>query len=571
MSGEKQPELTPEQQQAQDSALIQGQFTATDAFERVAAMVDGFGIGFGGSGPGGFFGKTSFEGAQLNAMIDLVENSKPSDLELAGEALVAAKDALNDAATELRDYVDSVEWKGESGNEFRRFGGELATHASALATFANAAGTQMKVASTGLASVRNSTPPRDERPFPKKAEDFSLPERTDDNPEYAKALQVEKDRQEAINQMNRLASFYAVSEESLASQQPPKFPGMLDAAVPRPRNVRGVGSDEGGTGTEAGPEGTTVQRSSLSHADPETGSNVPRAETIGAVTPIPAPDTSMQIDSVMAPPPPTTSPSPTPVAPPTGTPSPSGGPVPPVAPGLVNTPRSGTSRPSGPTGASRAGGPPAGRVGQPGATGDRSSSAGRPAPTTGRPGVTGGGPPAGRAGGPGQTTAGRPGMSGQPAAGRAGTSGGTGPRAGRTSGIVGGTPQQRPTSGSSGSRVPRGTVIGGGGTSTGRPPAGRIGQPGVIGANSNGAPRPGGRGTASSNGVVGTPRGGAPGSRPGAGGFTQGGSGLVRGPGRNQPKDEEQERTGSERPDYLTEDEETWAARRRGAVPPVIE
>ncbi|MCL7382339.1 hypothetical protein [Streptomyces sp. 35G-GA-8] len=569
MSGEKQPELTPEQQQAQDSALIQGQFTATDAFERVAAMMEGFGIGFGGSGPGGFFGKTSFEGAQLNAMIDLVKSSNPDDLEDAGDALVKAKAALNKAAEELRGYVESVDWKGESGNEFRRFGGELANHASALATFANAAGTQMKVASTGLASVRNSTPPRDERPFPKKAEDFSLPERTDDNPEYAKALQVEKDRQEAINQMNRLASFYAVSEESLASQEPPKFPGMLKANVPRARDTYVAEESSNGNATDAGSSGIVAPQSATGRTD--IGDSPSRTQALGTVTPVLEPNTSMQIDSVKAPPAPTAGPSATPVTPPTGTPSPSGGPVPPVGPGLVNTSRSGTSRVPGPTGTSRAGGPPVGRLGQPGAAGDRSSSAGRSAPTTGRPGVTGGGPPAGRSGGPGQTTAGRPGTPGQPAAGRAGTGGGTGPRAGRTSGIVGGTPQQRSTSGSSGSRVPRGTVIGGGGASAGRPPAGRVGQPGVIGANANGAPRPGGRGTASSNGVVGTPRGGAAGSRAGAGGFTQGGSGLVRGPGRNQARDEEQERTGSERPDYLTEDEETWAARRRGAVPPVIE
>ncbi|WP_158100681.1 hypothetical protein [Streptomyces fradiae] len=49
------------------------------------------------------------------------------------------------------------------------------------------------------------------------------------------------------------------------------------------------------------------------------------------------------------------------------------------------------------------------------------------------------------------------------------------------------------------------------------------------------------------NGVVGTPR-------------------SQRGKGQ---KNEEQ--PGSERPDYLVEDEETWTSRRRGAVPPVID
>ncbi|WP_307660774.1 hypothetical protein [Streptomyces sp. V1I1] len=41
--------------------------------------------------------------------------------------------------------------------------------------------------------------------------------------------------------------------------------------------------------------------------------------------------------------------------------------------------------------------------------------------------------------------------------------------------------------------------------------------------------------------------------------------------GQQQSGEDEQERTGSTRPDYLTEDEETWTARRRGAVPPVID
>lgn len=284
----------------------------------------------------------------------------------------------------------------------------------------------MKVASTGLTSVRNSAPPRDDRAVPKKVEDFPLPERTDDNPEYAKAVKVEKDRQEAINQMNRLASFYAVSEESLASQEPPKFPGMLNAAVPRPSNdyIREPSGDV--TRADGGPSGVTGQQSVSRREDSGFAEGPPRTEALGVVTPVPGPDTSMRIDTVAAPPAPTTSPSVTPVPSPTGTPSPSGGPFPPVPPGLVNTARSGTSRASGPTGTPRAGGPPAGKASPTGVTGDRSSAAGRSS-TTGRSGVTGGGPPTGRAGAPGQTPTGRPGTTGQPAAGRAGTGGGRAP------------------------------------------------------------------------------------------------------------------------------------------------
>ena len=38
-----------------------------------------------GFGSGGSSGRTSFEGHELNAMIDLIENSKPEHLEEAGK------------------------------------------------------------------------------------------------------------------------------------------------------------------------------------------------------------------------------------------------------------------------------------------------------------------------------------------------------------------------------------------------------------------------------------------------------------------------------------------------------
>jgi hypothetical protein len=134
-----------------------------------------------------------------------------------------------------------------------------------------------------------------------------------------------------------------------------------------------------------------------------------------------------------------------------------------------------------------------------------------------------------------------------------GRAGGPAPAVGRPTGIVGGTPQQRTATGPSGSasRIPRGTVIGGEGAAQARGSVLRPGQAGVVGAQGAAAPRPAGRGTPSVNGVVGTPRGGPA-------------------PRSQRPAGEDEENTGSERPDYLVEDEETWAVRRRGAVPPVI-
>ncbi|MFJ9799509.1 hypothetical protein [Streptomyces sp. NPDC101145] len=571
--GTEEQNLTPEQQQSQDASKIQTTFSATDRLERFSAQFGRMGFGT-GSGPGGFFGKTNFENAPLNAMLDLLEAANPAELEAAGTALEAARKALNDAARDLKKDAAAVELKGVAGTEFQRFAADLAAYTYNLASFANIVGAQMKVASTGLASVRNARPPRDNRPDPKKPTDFPPAERTADNEDYQKAVKAERDRQEAINQLNRLASFYAVSESTLAAQEPPKFPERLKADVPRPTGGlgTGTGADQAGSGARTpamGPGGGSAHAPAGAHPAEFGGApSGPRPPALGP-TPMPgAPDPSMQIDTIAPPAPPVTAPpapAPTPTVPSTST-----GPFtpPPMAPGLPTTgkgPATGRNpvAPAGP----RTAGPTTSQYGRPGVPGGPQVGPGTPgqagrtvapgqASPVGRPGTPGtpGTPAAGRQnviGAPGTNNmVGRPGAPGAPGApvtGRAGAP--ASPVAGRaTTGIVGGTPQQRPaTGGGSGSRIPTGTVIGGQSAAQGRPSAARPATGGVIGANPGAAARSTGRGTPSVNGVVGTPR-----------------SQRARG-----QKDDEQ--PGSERPDYLVEDEETWATRRRGAVPPVID
>ncbi|MFE0274628.1 hypothetical protein ACFWZY_21355 [Streptomyces sp. NPDC058992] len=588
MSENKKP-LTPEQQQAEDATQIRARFGATDAFERFATIMDDIGLGS-GSGPGGFFGRTDFEARQLNEMLDLVENSNPADLESAGEALVKAKNALNKAAKELADYVGRVEWKGEAATEFKRFGDALAKHAYALATFANAAGTQMTVASTGLTSVRNSMPrERDSRLVAKRVEDFALTPNKENNPEYMEAVKVEKNRQEAINQMNRLASFYAVSEESLAAQEAPTFPKALSADVPRPTGV--IREDpSSGAGAGAGSGGGSLGDASLrsaagGSANGTSGPSLP--EALGTAPPVKDRNTAMEIDSVATPAAPTVTTGGTPPSPATGTPSNSSGPLPSV-PTAFGTPARGTSpRATGTPGVPRAGsGPGANAVGRPSATGSgapatgRAGAIGRPGAvgsptasgtqgTLGRPsGPMGTGGTAGRAGAAGASgqgpVVGRPGAAGQSAVGRTSQAPSAGGRAGHSNGVIGGTPQ-RPVSGNAGSRMPKGTVIGAE-TSAQRGSAARPGQSGVIGSGAgNAAHRAAGKGAPTVNGVVGMPRNGVQGT-PRASGPAPG----VRA-GQRQSENQDQERDGSSRPDYLTEDEQTWKAQRRGAVPPVID
>lgn len=582
MSDETQPELTPKEQRQQDQERVQGQLVVTDVTRQFQGVMEAF--GFRGSGSSG---RTSFEGHELNAMIDLIEHSNPEQLEEAGEALWNARSSLNDAARELSDFIGAVDWEGESGTAFRDWGNGLVAHARKLGEFAEAAGTQITVAGTGLASVRNSLPPRDTRLSRKTPDEIEAPKRIEGNPEYEAALKVEKHRQEAINQANRLASYYAVSQETLAAQEPPRFEKTLDVAVPRPQGWGRGGEREPApesTGSEPVGGGSSQSLSEFS----ATGSqksvvNGPGGEAPVAVAPVFEQGTSTEINSVSAPPVPVAPSSTSPAPPPTGPAGPSGGPVLPVANGFVNpVTNSSSRRTKGPAGGPRA-------VGQPGTgrfrggsdTGNAPTANGRSGPPVGRPTSTGGGSASGttgRGGGGSQSpTAGRSGVTGgRPVTGggHAGRTGTSGPPAGRANGIMGGTPQ-RATSGSGtpgGARGgPRSPVIGGGATQPGGTTGG-AGRRGVIGGGTpNSAARPGAKGTSSANGVVGKPRGGAPGSGAGSRGFTAGGAGLVRGPGGRRDSDDEDQDEGTSRPDYLTEDRETWEAGRREAAPPVIE
>ncbi|MFI1934190.1 hypothetical protein [Streptomyces sp. NPDC020330] len=555
MSDEKQPNLTPAEQHKQDEGRVQTQIVVTDMTETAGRVMESFGFGNPRAG-----GRTSFEGHELNAIIDLVENSNPEHLESAGEALWKARDAIRRAAKELKDHLKGVDWEGESGTAFRAFGTGLVAHAEKLGDFADAAGTQITVAGTGLASVKSAMPPRDRRMIQTDVKDILFPARTETNPQYAAALEVEKNRQEAINQINRLASYYSVSEEVLAGQEPPRFEKSLGIRMPKPRDdgrpFPGSDASSGSAETLGRPAvSNSSARSAAGAPAPVTAANLSQTEALGSV-PLPEKSTATEINSVAPPKAPPMVTSTPPLSPPPPVTGPPGIPPTPVPPPPLMTTRQGNPpRTTGPltqrtvnqpgpvlgkaqpTGAGpiakNPGGPP---IGRPGLMGDGGSSTGRSpvgpqSPVTGRPTPT----------------------TGRPITGQGGTSTVGGPRSGGRTGIVGGTPQS---------------------ALQGRASAGATGQRGVIGGRGATAAtsRPGGRPAQApgANGVMGAPRKAAD-AGSNTKGFTSGGAGLVRGAAGRQKSGREDEDNGSTRPDYLTEDEETWNAGRRGAAPPVVE
>ncbi|MGK5496831.1 hypothetical protein ACSNOF_02530 [Streptomyces sp. URMC 125] len=435
----------------------------------------------------------------------MVANADPGVLASRGEALAKASTDLDGIGRELRTYVDRVEWKGEGADAFQEWGRHFALETMRFALYVRTLGRHMVDAGQALTETKAAIP---------------NPEMCYADPEKDKARREaeEKQRQEAINQMNRLSSYYRAAGENLRGAEEPEFKPLPSGShegepiAGTPGTATGAKTGEAATyrGQEASI--TAGDRPGSSHSGTETrlppGIDRADRQTPAADTP-----TNMTIDSAATLPtnesrPQNTSPTPpqsstisstSPVAPgPTTSPVQRTGQTPSRIPVNSRSPIAGGSNipPRGPGNNGFTGGAPR----QPGA------------PAAG-PGTAA--PRGGTAVGGERAPAGRP-MTGSPV------------------GMGGGTPANR-------------------GTYPGRPMSP---QPGAAGAS---------------------PRAGS-GRAPAA--FTPGGTGLVRGGAaasgmaarpantNTPPKDR---RSGSERPDYLSEDEETWAARQRNVVPPVID
>ncbi|MFD0394972.1 hypothetical protein ACFQ3Z_33130 [Streptomyces nogalater] len=536
-------------------------------------------------------GSTNFEGHKLNDMIDLVEHANPEHLELTGKSLFDAGKDIRKAASDLEQHL-RVDWEGEGAEAFHAYTQKLIHYTNSLAKYAEAAGTHISVAATGLASARSSMPPRDTRPAAEQKLPTELPKakQVDSNPDYVAALKVEKNRQEAINQMNRLASYYKVAAIDLSKEKEPEpiepIPGV---GVPKPfvderRERYGSGSTssastpaaavrgdagEGYVGA-ATPNGTTGH--GHVHVPPlrevhEPGG--PSGHEVG---------TEINTTTTLPPQVPTTpSPStPTPTLPTTS----GGGPMPPLPTGPMAPPVTPTGRTPG-YGPGRRPGDRAGAY-RPRGHRNRPSAAGADGPAGAPrlhrtcPAGAGG---SGRAFRPGRPRAAGPCGPARPrhgtrdADGAAGCTrtrsvraypdrtsrhrrnaeddrnprgrpGVTGPTGPARNGVMGGKPVTGRTSGSTPNpRVPRGMVVGAEEPVSSAPQKGAIGQRGVVGAPTakpeTGAGQAVLRSAGSPEGAIGAPRSS---SSKGSG---SSGSGLGRGAvGGRQGADGETGRTG---------------------------
>ncbi|WP_410536080.1 hypothetical protein [Streptomyces sp. KL2] len=533
-----------------EEPFVAGQLVMTDLKRNGAFIpVDLFG---GVAARNSVMGTTDFEKKDLEEMFSLVDDADPADIENAADTLWDAGGKIRQIGDDLKKHIDKVDWEGEFGDSFREWGRKLSKNTLLLADFTEKASTQLKAAGVGLSMVRSGMPERDPAVMAApRLESIPPEERVESNEKYKLAKKKEDDRQEAINQMNRLASYYKVSHDNMKGLEEPEFGPMPNVGMPPAPPIRINPSPSAGGDTSVsaghGNGGGTVGDTQAVGAGLSPSAPGGRGFVEGAYEPREPVRTDLNTVAPVSPPAPADTGPRTPAAPTGG-----GGPVTP-GPVLPGSPPVPTHRGGGnlrQVGTSRV-------------------------PTTHAPGQEPGRPGTGRAGGPStvppaNNTNPRPVTGSAPPAGRAPTA--TTPPMGRGgSGIFGGTPQQGQGA-SNGPRLPRGTVVGAEHGMAGRPPAGAAGT-GAIGSGRGG-------------GVFGTPR-----SASGQGGvvrpFTPGGSGLAGGGsggaganGRNttgavprsaNTSPREENRKDSRRPDYLTEDEDTWRTGRNGIAPPVID
>ncbi|MGP9018206.1 WXG100 family type VII secretion target [Streptomyces sp. BR1] len=450
-----------------------------------------------------------FEGMSLEALNAMLASAKPAELTGAGQTLGAAAPDIASIARDLRWYIEQVKWHGAGGDAFREWGRGMVSETYVLSEYAAVTGEEMARAGQALTEAKAAVPAMDTQCY------------ADPEKEKARLAAVAPKTNEAINQLNRLSSFYDASRDRIAAQREPKFAPLPSNGAPQYETEQRYSQGSSGTGaaTTHSTGGHTTATVTGGHDYGTTGTTSSPTHTSVASTFTPHESAGTAIDSVKVAPPPATTTRPTGLT----------GPVPVQGQTPVLTPPPVLPGPLGKIGLERPS-------------------------TMSRVGVPGEGPSVGRSTGSlrGPAIA-RP--SGLP-----GTTRGVTPE-----GVTGGRPT--PTGGRGTTpRLPMGTVVGEerAGTGMGRPPMG-----GGMGHGPGGAPRgamgTGGRRLASEpGGTVGAPRA----SSAGRGEFTPGGTGLVNG---NKRGSDRRRSTSSSAPDYLVEDEETWAMDHRKVVPPVVD
>ncbi|WP_338931421.1 hypothetical protein WEB32_13115 [Streptomyces netropsis] len=193
---------------------------------------------------------------QLRAMIEHADAAKTREL---GDKLKTAGVAIGKIGEDLRTYMSHVNWEGEAGDAFRKWGASMVNATTRLGEFSDKAGTWMGHAAETLSSVKSSMPeysaaskatlnsylsqhPGGFLLKPPASSDAPKPGGgvlAGPAPEAATAAQkrLDEDHAEAVSLMRKLAGSYVWSAHNMGQVERPQFPPIRGDVLPSP--IRG--------------------------------------------------------------------------------------------------------------------------------------------------------------------------------------------------------------------------------------------------------------------------------------------------------------------------------------------
>ncbi|MFH9755098.1 hypothetical protein OG554_14465 [Streptomyces griseus] len=464
-------------------------------------------------------------------MIAWLDQANSAAVQGVADRLSSAAKEISKIGEELKIRPQIVKWKGEGADSFRTWSADLANATLRLGEFSKDASNRLGETATAIAQAKAAIP----RPTGDPEASLKAAESARNDPDSAGLIKkLNGEREAAAAEMRKLSQTYSHSVAQLDNLKRPEFPPPPQVVMPQDNKTVEDARYLRPTAPSAGNNTVSPEvQSPVLRSFEDTSRRVASAEALSPASSPPsvASPVHMGIDSVVTRPEAPTVPTTTPVISQAGGGRPDAS-LPPVVGGTPPLLNKGALPPPSTNGPGRPVGPVRPSLAMPGPSGPANGQIGRPSPANG---------------------------------------------------IVGGRPVPQ-TSGRPVAGLPRGTVVGGEGSHAGRAPM-THGPGGAVGGGQSGIV--GGRRLAGEAGgmVGGRPQQpGQTGARP----FTPGGTGLVRGAasgsegarntgamGRgavgSQRAGESRRDEGSERPDYLTEDEETWQHGARRVVPPVID
>jgi uncharacterized protein YukE len=213
----------------------------------------------------------SYENASLVEIHSMVANAKPEELSGKAEALQQAAAALEELGGHVAAKVQGVEWTGQGGDAFREWSDQFLNNTRQLRNYTQTVAHVMGYAGQTLHEVQPAVP------TPPNSAYLGTP----NTPTKLSPPAMESDRQEAITAINKLASTYRLATQDLtaAKQSAPTFQPLPGAILPPDPHI----GEEQTQITASSTEEAAPARSDVV-SDPSTGTPAGRAVPESAST-----------------------------------------------------------------------------------------------------------------------------------------------------------------------------------------------------------------------------------------------------------------------------------------------